>query len=439
MINAIYQAIQNTARKSESDRLAAFRKRWEIYYGEGKKPLKPGSDGYDDSVRQNYARMMIDKGVSFLFGKELGFDLTEGEDTPQEIYLREFWQANRKMSTLQKLAVNGAVCGTAFLKIQWNPAMEYPRLIVVDPETVTVTLAEDDIEAVLSYEIKYPSLDENGDPIGIRQIIERDGLYWNITDQRGDIRAGSWYPVGEQLWAYEFPPMIHCQNLIAPNEFWGMSDIEDDLIEVIDKSNFVLSSILKTLRFHAFPKSYITGVSRIEDIEFGADKTLLLPTGAEYKTLEMQSDLSSSITMHREMKELIHELSRVPQVATGKVESIGQLSGVALEILYQPLIEKTEAKRVTYGELIIELNRRILALAGYGDDNITNLYWQSLLPKDRKMEADAALVKKTLGVSSSSLLQELGYDPDAEFEKRQGEDNSLGRALLSAFDRGEIE
>lgn len=439
MENAIYKAISDTARMSENDRLTAFRKRWEVYYGEGKKPLKPGNDGYDDSIRQNYARMMVDKGVAFLFGKELGFDLTEGEVTPEEVYLKEFWQVNRKMSTLQKLATNGGVCGTAFIKIQWNPAMQYPRTIVVDPETVTVTLAEDDIEAVQSYEIKYPSLNDKGEPIGVRQIIERDGLYWNIIDQRGDIRSGTWYTINEQRWGYEFAPMLHCQNLISANEFWGMSDIEDDLIEVIDKSNFVLASILKTLRFHAFPKSFITGVSNTQDLEFGADKTLLLPTGAEYKTLEMRSDLTSSITMHREMKELIHELSRIPQIATGKLEGIGQLSGVALEILYQPLIEKTEAKRITYGEMIIELNRRVLALAGYGDDNLVNLHWQELLPKDQKTAAEAALVKKSMGVSTATLLQELGYNSDAEQEKRTGEDGSLGRALLSAFDRGEIE
>lgn len=438
MENAIYRAIESTARKSEQERLASFRKRWEVYYGEGKKPLKKGNDGYDDSVRQNFARLFVDKGVSFLFGKEIGFDLTEGEDTPPEQYLREFWQANRKMSTLQKLAVNGAVCGTAFVKIQWNPGMEFPRLIVVDPETVTVTLAEDDIEHVSSYHIQYPSLDEKGLPIGVRQVIEKEGNFWRITDQRGDVSSGMWYTVGEQVWAYEFPPILHCQNMIAPNEFWGMSDIEDDIIEVIDKSNFVLSSILKTLRFHAFPKTWITGISNSQDLEFGSDKTLLLPIGAEYKTLEMQSDLTSSITMHREMKELVHGLARIPEIATGKLESIGQLSGVALEIMYQPLVEKTEAKRVTYGELIIELNRRVLALAGYGEDNLTTLHWQELIPKDSLAEAQAALTKKQLGVSSATLIQELGLDPDVERDRRK-DDTSLGKALLEAFDRGEVE
>jgi len=170
MQNAIYTAIQNTARMSEQDRLTAFRRRWEIYYGEGEKPLKRASDGYDDSVRQNFAKLFVDKGVAFLFGKEIGFSLKEGKDTAEEQYLRAFWQANHKMSTLQKLATNGGVCGTAFVKLQWNPGMEFPRVIVVDPETVSVTLAEDDIENVTAYEIKYT-------------VAGRIGrTYWNSAD-----------------------------------------------------------------------------------------------------------------------------------------------------------------------------------------------------------------------------------------------------------------
>jgi len=438
MDNAIYNAISKSVRVGEQARLEAFQKRWEVYYGQGNKPLKPGNDGYDDSVRQNFARMFIDKGVAFLFGKDLGFELTEGKKTPEEEYLDAFWQANHKMSTLQKLAVNGAVCGTAFVKLQWNPAMEHPRLIVVVPETLTVTRAEDDLDNVIAYAIQYPSTDEKGEPIGVRQLIEREGSFWKITDQRGDVRGGTWYTVGEQRWPYDFSPMLHCQNMVSPNEFWGMSDIEDDIIEVIDKSNFVVASTLKTLRFHAYPKTFITGATSSEDLDFGADKTLLLPIGADYKTLEMQSDLAARVTMYRELKQFVHELARIPEVATGKVESIGQLSGVALEILYQPLIEKTEAKRITYGEMIVEINRRVLALAGFGAEHLTALRWQELLPKDPMTQANAALQLKQLGVSVDTLLQKLGHDPDAERKKREKETN-LGKSIMDAFDRGGID
>lgn len=437
--NYLFTALQKTAVATEHDRLERFRRNWEIYYGKGKKPLKVKQDAADDNLRMNFARMFVDKGVAFLFGKEVRFELTEGETTPEEIYLDRIWNANRKMSLLQKLATSGAVCGTAFAKINWQPGQD-PRLIVCDPETVSVTLAEDDIDNVLAYTIRYPSIDTvTKKPITIRQQIERDGAGWLILDQRGDVDGGNLRTIGEQRWPYPFAPVVHCQNMIAPHEFWGVSDIEDDLVEVVDKENFVVSNILKILRYHAHPKTYISGAKEERDIvRNGIDDTMLLPQGADLKALEMRSDLASSISMYRELKEFAHELARVPEVATGKVESVGQLSGVALEILYQPLLEKTEAKRVTYGELIIELNRRLLALGGYGEDKITSLHWQGLLPKDAQVEANAALAMKQLGVSADTLIQKFGYDPDVEREKRAKE-TDLGQALLDAFDRGGTE
>jgi len=48
------------------------------------------------------------------------------------------------------------------------------------------------------------------------------------------------------------------------------------------------------------------------------------------------------------------------------------------------------------------------------------------------------LVLKQLGVSSDTLVQQFGYDPDLEREKRAKE-SDLGQALLQAFDRGEAQ
>lgn len=434
MENYLMTALQDTVRMTEQDRLEKFRRNWEIYYGKGQKPLKVAAGAADDNLRMNFGRMFIDKGVAFLFGKDVGFELAEGETTPEEDYLDQVWQANRKMSLLQKLATSGAVCGTAFVKIHWKPGMD-PRLIICDPETVSVTLAEDDIDRVVAYKIRYPSVDPvTKKPIAIQQLIEQDGAGWMITDQRGNVDGGSMQTVGEQRWPYTFSPVVHCQNMIAPHEFWGMSDIEDDLVEAIDKENFTVSNILKILRYHAHPKTWARGVGKA-DVRVNADELILLPNdNSTLQNLEMQSDLVSSIQMHKELKQFVHELARVPEVATGKVESIGQLSGVALEILYQPLIEKTEAKRVTYGEMIVELNRRLLALGGYGDDNLTELRWQEMLPKDAQIQANAALSLKQLGVSGDTLIQEFGYDPDVERGKKSKE-LVLGQALMQAFDQ----
>lgn len=437
MTNMIYSALADQLEKDETSRLEQFRNAWKAYYGDLPKPLKVRPGTVDDNIRLNFARLIVDKGVSFLFGKEVNFEIDEGETTPAETWLSGCWQRNRKMTLLQKAALNGGVCGHCFLKIQYTPGDEYPRLIVLDPETVTVVLAADDLENVLSYKIQYPSKDPiSKKPVAIRQLIERDGTRWMITDQVGSIDSLSWRTTGEQIWPYAWPPVVECQNLPAPNEFWGVSDIEPDILEVNMAINFVVSNTGRILKYHAHPKTWGKGFDASQ-LKIAVDETLIIPSETgELHNLEMQTDLSSSIEFYKRLKEALHEASRIPEVATGKLESTSGLSGLALQILYQPLLEKTETKRLLYGDMLVELNRRMLEIGGFGTDNITEIHWPELLPTDPLQERQAALIDQQLGVSTDTLLMRLGYDPDLEREKSQKSTEQLGDQLLSAFDKG---
>jgi len=439
MINAIYNSLVEILDKEETNRLEQFRKAWDAYYGNLPKPLKVKPGKQDDNIRLNFCRLIVDKSVYFLFGKPLEFELEEGVDTKAEQWLQDCWQHNRKMTTLQKLGINGGVCGHCFIKIHWNPGMEYPRLIVLDPETVTVTLAADDISEILSYKIQYPSREPKSQkPIMVRQVIEKDGNFWRIKDQIGSVEnLNSWTTTQEQNWPYAWPPIVDCQNLPAPNEFWGTSDIEPDILEVNNGINFVVSNMGRIIRYHAHPKTWGKGFSANE-LKIAVDETLVLPSPeAELHNLEMQTDLTSSNEFYKLLKETLHEVSHTPEVATGKLESAGNLSGLALQILYSPLVEKTEMKRLLYGDMLVELNRRLLEIGGFGSNNVTELHWQAILPEDEKQKRETALVDKQLGVSNDTLLMQLGYNPDLEREKVARQTDALGQEILTAFDRGE--
>ena len=51
----------------ELERQLRFKRAWEAYYGRTPKPLKVRQGGLDDNVQVNYARLIVNKGVSFLF------------------------------------------------------------------------------------------------------------------------------------------------------------------------------------------------------------------------------------------------------------------------------------------------------------------------------------------------------------------------------------
>ena len=422
-----------TEERKRSERWLAA---WDAYFGASPDTLVVKVNQPDDNVKINYARLIVDKGVMFLFGQPFQYELDGESDerTPAEKHLDECVRVNGGSLLWQKLAINGGVCGHTFLKIAENG--QYPRLILLSPEYVTVVSDPDDKDLVHRYIIQYTALGKDGERIDTRQTIERDTGRWLIVDKRS-INGGEWFIAGSGVWAYDWPPIIDCQNLPSPNEYYGIADIEEDVLKLNRAINFTMSNLQRIIRFHAHPKTWGSGFNA-KELRSGVDETLIFTNpDASLHNLEMQSDLTSSINYYQRLKEALHEIACVPEVATGKLDNIGQLSGIALAILYQPLLDRTEQKRLTYGALIVELFRRLLEMAGYGNDNLVTLTWLKLLPENKAEQLQAALLAKELGVSVDTLLRELDYDPDAEREKRQNDGEQLGEQLLTAFDRGQ--
>ena len=422
----------------ERARLDRYGKAWDAYFGNMPEPLKVKPGQANDNVRVNYARLIVDVGVSDLFGEEPKFDLDPDstEQTPAQIYLYEVWRLNRKQILLQKAATNGAVCGHVFIKIV--PGMNTaPRLINLSPEYVSVVTDPDDIDQVIRYVIEYTARDSNGKPLTIRQVIERDDAgRWLIVDKVSRNR-GAWETRQTVAWPWPWPPIIDCQNLPSPNEYYGIADIEGDVLALNNAYNFTKSNTQRIIRFHAHPKTWGRGFTA-KELQIGIDDTIVFGNpAAELHNLEMTGDLSSSIEYAERLKRDLHETSRVPEVATGKLDSAAGLSGVALQILYQPLTQKTRAKRLTYGEMLVELNRRLLELAGF-PPGLCSILWGELRPTSALEERQVLLLDKQLGVSQDTLLQKAGYDPDAEREKRDSETTGVDLAdqLLAGFDQG---
>lgn len=425
----------------ERARLERWSNAWAWYFGNNPKPLtvKPGQA--NDNVTINYARLIVNIAAAYLFGVEPTFQLDAEATTESEpeTWLNECWRVNKKMLLLQKVAINGAVCGHTFIKIIPDSPLTpgYPRLIAMNPEYVTVVTDPDDIDLVWRYIIAYPARGKNGEHLTIKQTMERnDAGRWTITDE---VSEGSqkFRIVQQAVWPYAWPPIIDCQNLPSPNEYYGIADLEPDVLAVNHAINFTMSNLQRIIRFHAHPKTWGRGFSA-NQLKVGVDETIVLPgDNAELHNLEMQSDLTSSLAYYARLKEALHEVSRVPEVATGKLESAGALSGVALQLLYGPLVQATKAKRLTYGEMLTELNLRLLEMGGRAAPQPPTIVWPEVLPKNPLEERQVAMLDKQLGASADTLLTQLGYDAEAEAKKKETEVADMGEQLLTAFDRGQ--
>ncbi len=358
---------------------------------------------------------------------------------PEEKYLDEVWDANHRMTTLQKLALNGAVCGHTFMKVLDRRAQRLPpRIVVLDPATVTPTHDPDDIETVAAYRIQYPAMDAaTGKPVTVRQLIQQDGARWHITDQWSEPDSNTWITTGEAVWPFSWSPVRDSQNLPAPNAYWGVADLEDDVLAANNAINFAVSNLARILRIHAHPKTWGSGFAA-DKLDISADETIILPSAdSKLANLEMLSDLSSSIEFYKRLKDALHGVSRVPEVATGKLDAAGNISGVALQILYGPLVEKTETKRRLYGDMLTDLNRHLLEMGGFGAGHKVLNKWPELLPGDPLGEAQTLLLHEQLGVASKeTIAAKLGYDWQSEREKMEAEDSQMGASCSLVSTRG---
>src|SRR5215472_2466273 len=104
--------------EQDKKRCEAIEHAWKAYHGDLNKPLKPMPDQPDDNVMSNRCKGIVQRGLDFLFGKELEISIEEdGPDDAQD-FLDQVWgRKEKRMPLLQKLAMNGAIAGMAFLRI----------------------------------------------------------------------------------------------------------------------------------------------------------------------------------------------------------------------------------------------------------------------------------------------------------------------------------
>lgn len=398
----------------------------------------------DDNVFINYAEVIVDKGVNFLFGKTLKISVGTDADKSGEDYLEQVWPQAQRDEEFQEMAEEGAKCGDAYLKINIEPS-GLPRVTVGDPLTYELESDPHDCSRVILFRCQYPLMDAQGNAILFKEETTRaaDGLSWLIQQYHSYNGGGAWSPIGDGVtWNFSFPPIFHCKNLPNPKSLYGKPDLTEQVLKLIAYISRLDSMCGKTVRVHSSPKPYAKGL-RKQDLEWGTDGMLFLGNGltnatksvdAEIGLLEMKGDLANAIAYRKVLREGLAEVTGVPEVATGKLESVGQLAGVALRIMYGPLIEKTEKKQLRYGRMIKECAAALMAIGRVSGAVMLN--WIDPLPGDEKAKVDVAEGKKRLGFSEDTLIKELGGDAEKERELRKLDTQDTASTLLQNFDRG---
>lgn len=449
--NAIYDAVEE-AMRSHREGIATRRD-----YREGLQPrqLKVKPNQFDDNLTVNYTGLVVDRAVSMLLGEGVKFDLPGEGETPESQYLDLVWKANKQQILLQGAATLAAESGTGYVKIipgglpydDGGKVVMLPRLVVLDPMWLSITTNPEDIGQVTAYTIRYNVTGPDGKDLAKKQEIlyeagevDDNGVplgeaYWRI--ENWEAPQGKWILVSEQRWEYEFPPVIHWQNLPDAVNVYGDPDEDDNVLALQNRINFVASNMSKIIRMYAHPRLWGKMLGEQPSVKMGPDEMLSYNNEkAELNQLEQLGDLTAISNYLQFLRQSMFDISQTVDFSSMS-DKVGALTNFGLRVLTHDALARLNVKRAVFGEMLKELNRRLLVLSGAQQTDPGEVVWPDPLPVNEAEEMQHYEAAQRLGVmSKQTIAEKLGLDWETEQERLeadQSQEEEVGERLLRDF------
>ena len=456
-------------------------------------------EGIDDldtpQVTFNYCRPFINKFVSFEFGKgfsikspveienegvtvddtKIDIDVNlegDGVTTPKEIseeytvrektesdFLNQVWESNDRETLITELGQTKAITGEAWVKVQYesaedldgnDPFEEYPngriRLSVLPTQFVFPRFNNHDKNKLESLLIMYPIRTEKETGLLFKRTVDTTVVYKEYWTSKEIIVYEGKEEVDRMENPYGFIPFVQIKNFPIAGRTRGQGDL-DDIIPLNVELNTKKSDISEVIDYHSAPITLVYG-ARIGNLEKGANKVWGgLPKDAKVENLGLQGDLVASSNYTSDVKTAMCEIAGIPETVLGGASAISNTSGVALQYINLPLIERTRVKRHCTQNGLQRVNKMILFLGLYhgliekpDDISMKDFLWNEVdlpdtLPKDELIELNKIQQEMTLGLECRhGAMERLGKDniqkKIAEIDKERTEHPELFNPML---------
>ena len=389
----------------ETIRLERIKEAWNFYEGYHWE----GIDDLDSpQVTFNYCKTFVNKFVSFEFGK--GFTIKtptvtentevtindpkieryidtnhDGELSEEEKdkvvvsekntfdFLSDVWKDNKRDIFCTELGQTKSITGEAWVKVHYlsaedleDPFEEHPngmiKVSIVPTQYVFPTFNDHDKDKLDSLLIMYP----------IRQVVQT-GLLLRRTQETTIMYKEYWtkdeivvYEGGNEVDRmtnpYGFIPFVQIKNFPIAGRSYGIGDL-DDIIPLNVELNTKRSDISEVIDYHSAPITLVYG-AKIGNLEKGANKVWGgLPKDSKVENLSLQGDLIASVNYTSTIKTAMCEIGGIPETVLGGASAISNTSGVALQYMNLPLIERTRIKRHCTTIGLQRVNKMILYIA----------------------------------------------------------------------------
>jgi hypothetical protein len=359
------------------ERLKRIKKNWNFFEGYHWEEI-PELDTPELTI--NYCRAFVNKFVSFELGK--GFTVSTHEKlkdskvTPDgrtsSQFLADVWKDNKQDSLCGDIGQMKSVTGESWVKVDFlsaeeiedDPFEEYPdgRLkLYLMPTSVTFPEYDPhDRDRLVRMTIMYTYEKAESSAI-LKRRMKKNVVYKQIWDKDKCIVTDDGVETAYDN-KYGIVPFVKILNMTIAGKTDGVSDLED-IIPLNVEYNMKESNVSEIIDYHSAPVTIVYG-AKIGNLEKGANKLWGgIPKDAKVENLELKSDLSASSTFIDNIKLSMCEVGGIPQSVLGGSTAISNTSGVALQYINLPLIEKTRIKRMNTESGIEYLNKVILLIA----------------------------------------------------------------------------
>ena len=367
-------------------------------------------EGIDDldtpQVTFNYCRAFVNKFVAFEFGKGFGIttpvelekkgvtiddtkvvldsneDGVLDDDTELKVeektlndFLSQVWEDNDKDTLLTEIGQTKSISGEAWVKIQFedsededffDPFEEYDKgrikLSVMPTQFVFPRFNDHNKNKLESLLIMYPIRKEKETGLLFKRAVETTVVYKEFWTANDIVVYEDGIEVDRMENPYGFIPFVQIKNFPIAGRTRGVGDLED-IIPLNVELNTKKSDVSEVIDYHSAPITLVYG-AKIGNLEKGANKVWGgLPKDSKVENLGLHGDLVASNNYIASVKTSMCEIAGIPENVLGGSSAISNTSGVALQYMNLPLIERTRVKKACSARGLERVNKMIIKIA----------------------------------------------------------------------------
>lgn len=445
-------------------RLTQIRQYWNFYEGFHWEDLPP-MDSPELTV--NYCRAFINKFSAFELGK--GFSFTTHSDvhnipvTKDGMTLFKFleyvWEDNQQDKWCLSMAQTKNVTGEAWVRVAFDestpetdPFGEYEdgggriRLPIMPTNTIFPEYDPHDSTRLVRLTVLYVYKKKIESGV-LGKYREEEAVFRQIwTNEEVITQDGREEPKTAKN-KYGVIPFVQIKNLDIVGKDEGISDLED-IIPLNTEYNMKKSNISEILDYHAAPVTVVYG-AKISNLEKGANKLWGgLPKDAKVENLELHGDSGLSKNYIDDLKLSMCEVGNIPETVLGGAQAISNTSGVALQYINLPLIERTRMKKQSTISGLERLNKVIILVALlegmiFKPDGVKNASFfkteckiPETLPKDTLVELQQLQMEMTMGIADrQEAMERMGKENIDKLIERIDKDRAEHPEIYGGIDK----